>query len=1299
VAAIHESEDDYQPLGCGVVVDTRRVLTCAHVVRLKNAVIEPLWVAFPMSEGDFTVRRRVARVRLPKMVKVADVAVLELAEEVPAGVVPAPLRSPKLDQVTDLRWWAHGFADGDPLGHSAHGKIGGVLGYGWVRLDTDSRYQVAKGFSGTGLWSPDYQAVIGLVGQANERGDGRAITLFQIDRCMPEEKLLALATWSVEQAGETALAAWGWQLSTDPEARRHWRPRARGVARDSERGYRFRGRTAALTAIRDWLDANGVERRVLVVTGNPGVGKSAVLGRIVTTADPTVRKQLPPDDQAVKATVGSVACAVHAKGKTALDIATEIARAASAPLPTVVDDLAPAIRQTLAERPRRRFNLILDALDEAANPAEIRSVISGIVLPLAETCADVGARVVVGTRRRDDEGDLLREFGGQCRIIDLDRPEYFSLSDLTAYAQATLQLVGDERPGNPYADDAVAKPVARRIAELSERNFLVAGLTARTHGLHDREAVAPDDLSFSRTVDEALCEYLERLPMVAGIPAQAILTALAFAEAPGLPPRLWSTAISALGEGTISEQELLRFARSSAANFLIESSDQQPTPSFRLFHQALNDTLLHLRARRVPRSVDEAALTRAFLKIGADQGWWGVPAYLLQSLPAHAARAGMIDELLADDEYLLHADLRRLLLFSHQARSPHGRSRGRLLRLTPQAATASPAVRAAMFTVSEAVNDLGNSFRRTTRALPYRAEWASNPGTRDEHMILKGHTGQVFTVCAFTLDGRTLLASGGDDTTVRIWDVRTGQQHRTLEGHRHRVRSICVFTLDGRTWLATAAEDCTVRIWDPRTGRQEQIFDGHRRRVRSVCAFTVDGRVLLASASADRTVRIWNLHTGREQHTFEGGTDWVQAVHAFTLDGHTLLAAAAADGTVRIWDPCNGQQRQVLRGHTRLVRFVCAFTLDGRTLLASAGKDATVRIWDPHTGRQEHALEGGTDWVQAVHAFTLDGHTLLATADKYSTVTVWDPHPDERPRTLNERTNRVRSLCAFALNDQTLLASAGNDATVRIWDPHTGRERQVFVGHTDSVRSVCAFTLNNQPLLASTAADGTLRIWDPHTGCQRRILSVQTDWVQAVCAFTIDKETLLAAAAADGTLRIWDPRTGSQRRTLRGHSDLVRSVCAFTIDGRPLLASASNDATVGVWDPRTGERHHTLDGHTRRVRFVCAFVLGGHTLLASASADRTVRIWDPRTGNWLRTLEGHTRGVQAVCAFTLDGRTLLATVAEDRTARIWEPRTGSCLAVIDVQHPAWAVTWDGERLALGSSVGVLAIRPLPPLLD
>src|SRR5207248_6306090 len=145
-------------------------------------------------------------------------------------------------------------------------------------------------------------------------------------------------------------------------------------------------------------------------TGSPGVGKSAVLGRIVTTADVEMRAALPADDDAVRASVGSVACAVHAKGKTALDVAMEIARAASAPLPDTVDGVLAGLREALAER-GRRFNLIIDALDEASDPAQARAIITGIVLPIAQTLADLGAQVIVGTRRNDDAGDLLRDFG------------------------------------------------------------------------------------------------------------------------------------------------------------------------------------------------------------------------------------------------------------------------------------------------------------------------------------------------------------------------------------------------------------------------------------------------------------------------------------------------------------------------------------------------------------------------------------------------------------------------------------------------------------------------------------------------------------------------------------------------------------------------------------------------------------------------------------------------------------------------------------------------------------------------
>ena len=52
------------------------------------------------------------------------------------------------------------------------------------------------------------------------------------------------------------------------------------------------------------------------------------------------------------------------------------------------------------------------------------------------------------------------------------------------------------------------------------------------------------------------------------------------------------------------------------------------------------------------------------------------------------------------------------------------------------------------------------------------------------HAVLEGHQRTVSGVCAVTVAGRELLASGGDDGTVRIWDPATGAQHAVLEGHR-----------------------------------------------------------------------------------------------------------------------------------------------------------------------------------------------------------------------------------------------------------------------------------------------------------------------------------------------------------------------------------------------------------------------------------------------------------------------------------------------------------------------------------
>jgi hypothetical protein len=99
VAAIHASPDDFEPLGAGIVLDHRRILTCVHVVAgLPEAGGMPaVWAAFPKAEEDASAstRRRVERVILPDArTPVNDLAILVLAEPVPAGVPPAPLRCP-----------------------------------------------------------------------------------------------------------------------------------------------------------------------------------------------------------------------------------------------------------------------------------------------------------------------------------------------------------------------------------------------------------------------------------------------------------------------------------------------------------------------------------------------------------------------------------------------------------------------------------------------------------------------------------------------------------------------------------------------------------------------------------------------------------------------------------------------------------------------------------------------------------------------------------------------------------------------------------------------------------------------------------------------------------------------------------------------------------------------------------------------------------------------------------------------------------------------------------------------------
>jgi WD40 repeat protein len=482
---------------------------------------------------------------------------------------------------------------------------------------------------------------------------------------------------------------------------------------------------------------------------------------------------------------------------------------------------------------------------------------------------------------------------------------------------------------------------------------------------------------------------------------------------------------------------------------------------------------------------------------------------------------------------------------------------------------------------------------------------------------------------------RQLLAIGGDNGRVELWDVQAEERLFELPGHDDLVLGVS-FNSDG-SFLVTTSLDGRAQIWD---------VDASLQQNEAQLAMSIE-----ASTPADLT----------------GG---------FLSDDNTRLAMNLGE-LVEVWDLANTSQPPViLDGHTNIVQYV-AFHPNNRWL-ATAAADGTAKVWDSNTGEELFTLAGHKGFVRRL-VFSPDGHQLISSGHD-GTARIWNVESATRGEIVSfaiPETTRVWDLELSPDELKVALASENGPATV--WDATTGEFLLALPGDSDTGVYSVSFHPDGTRI-ATVGEDGMARVWGVETGELLLEFTAHIGGDAGGYSGTMDVSyspdgSRLATAGANGIAKVWDAETGEELLALEGHTAGLHSL-VYSPDGRYIATGSDTmDSTVKVWDTTSGVELRSLGPNPGRAVGL-AFSPDGDRL-AAGGANGYLRIWDTQTGELVKEFTGQYSTIVTVL-FSPDGQQLITGGIE--SANVWDIASGTEQSRLYEGAPNVALTKDGRRL-------------------
>uniref|UniRef100_A0A182K0N9 U5 small nuclear ribonucleoprotein 40 kDa protein n=1 Tax=Anopheles christyi TaxID=43041 RepID=A0A182K0N9_9DIPT len=246
--------------------------------------------------------------------------------------------------------------------------------------------------------------------------------------------------------------------------------------------------------------------------------------------------------------------------------------------------------------------------------------------------------------------------------------------------------------------------------------------------------------------------------------------------------------------------------------------------------------------------------------------------------------------------------------------------------------------------------------------------------------VLSGHSGAVMEA-HFSPDGSNIYTCA-TDKVVGVWDVPTCTRIRKLKGHTHFVNS-CSGARRGPTLIVSGSDDSSIKIWDARKRHVVSTFD-NSYQVTAVCFNDTAEQVI--SGGIDNEIKVWDIRKKEILYRLRGHTDTVTGL-SLSPDGSYVLSNSM-DNTLRIWDirPYVPGERcvKVFTGHQHnfeknLLR--CAWSPDGLKISAGSA-DRFVYIWDTTSRRILYKLPGHNGSVNDIDFHPTEPIIVSGSSDK-----------------------------------------------------------------------------------------------------------------------------------------------------------------------------------------------------------------------------------------------------------------------------------------------------------------------------